>query len=192
MRKASVGLVIVGVAVLLLAGGFALSELSGGSGSGSARSGLTNPASLSPAEAPAIGSVEADKGPADSSGYSADKSLAPQATGAPAAQAGTIGGASASATAGGAGGNTPALPEILDRKIVRNATLELTVDDVAAAVQKVENAAQAAGGFVSGSNFSVQELPKPAGASKDEPPPTRQTATVTIRVPADQYASVIT
>ena len=54
-----------------------------------------------------------------------------------------------------AGGSDQSLPQVQDRKIVRNATLDLQVDNVTAAVQQIEDAAGAAGGFVSSSNVFV-------------------------------------
>lgn len=80
---------------------------------------------------------------------------------------------------------------LIDRKIIRNATVEITVDDVLAAVKKVEDAAQAAGGFVSSSTVNVQDLPRPAGWPPERPAPKRQTATVTVRVPAESFTSVM-
>src|SRR3989337_4421453 len=50
--------------------------------------------------------------------------------------------------AAGGDGSLP-LPQLVDRKIIRTATLELEVEDVGGAVQKVESVAVAAGGFVS-------------------------------------------
>lgn len=77
-----------------------------------------------------------------------------------------------------------ALPSLLDRQIIRTATVELTVGDVAGTMQLIENAATTAGGFVSGSSLSVE-----AGSQdKDNP---RQRGTITVRVPADRYASVM-
>lgn len=90
----------------------------------------------------------------------------------------------------GASADTGLAPAI-DRKIVRRATVQITVDDVTSAVQQVEDAARSAGGFVSSSNISVEDLPKPPDARPDEPPPKRQTATVTLRVPAESYDSVL-
>ncbi len=94
------------------------------------------------------------------------------------------------ASTGGASGEA-GLPPAADRKIVRRATVQITVDDVTSAVQQVEDAARSAGGFVSSSNISIEDLPKPPDAQPDEPPPKRQTATVTLRVPADSYDSVL-
>lgn len=88
-----------------------------------------------------------------------------------------------SATEAGAEASLPQ-PAVAERKITRTATLELTVDEVAAAVQKVESAALSAGGFVSASTvFTAQE--------PEENERQRQTATVTIRVPAEAYPSVM-
>jgi Domain of unknown function (DUF4349) len=69
---------------------------------------------------------------------------------------------------------------------VRNATLDLNVENVAAAVQQVEDAAGAAGGFVSSSNVFVSNTDN-TGDSVER----TQTASVTIRVPADAYSSVM-
>ncbi len=49
----------------------------------------------------------------------------------------------------------PQLSGLLDRKIIRTATLDLTVEDVAGGMQEVERIANAAGGFVSGSSLSL-------------------------------------
>ena len=86
------------------------------------------------------------------------------------------------------GDNDQALtqPQVQDRKIVRNATLDLQVENVAAAVQQVEDAAGAAGGFVSSSNVFVSNTDN-AGDSVER----TQTASVTVRVPADAYSSVM-
>lgn len=104
-------------------------------------------------------------------------------------------GVAPSAEAGGspAGGGPQALSStgLIDRKIIRNATVEITVDDVLAAVKHVEDAALAAGGFVSSSTVNVQDLPRPQGSDPDQPTPKRQTATVTLRVPAESFASVM-
>ncbi len=92
-----------------------------------------------------------------------------------------------------AGGGQPALPlpQTLDRKIIRTATLEVTMEDVVGAVQRIENAALAAGGFVSASSLTAEQLPRPEGSDPSEPPPKRQRATVTVRVPAEAYGTVM-
>lgn len=75
------------------------------------------------------------------------------------------------ATTPGFGGG--ALPALLDRKIIRTATLSLDVEAVSEKFEDVSNIALGAGGFVSSSTFGNR------GES--------QTASVTIRVPADVY-----
>jgi hypothetical protein len=73
----------------------------------------------------------------------------------------------------GAGFDNGALPALLDRKIIRTATLSLDVDAVSQKFEDISNIALGAGGFVSSSTFGNR------GAS--------QTASVTIRIPADVY-----
>ena len=131
---------------------------------------------------------------------SADENAVPQPAGAPAPDASlvpgsTSGGGGGAAGVGGqaSGGGGPAplpLPQLADRKIIRTATLELTVEDVAGAVQEVESAALGAGGFVAGSSLTIENPPAPA-TPDEEPPPQRQRASVTIRVPAAAYAGVM-
>jgi hypothetical protein len=70
-----------------------------------------------------------------------------------------------------------ALPAMLDRKIIRTATLSVNVDAVSEKFEEMSNIALGAGGFVSSSSFGNR------GES--------QTASVTIRVPADQYDSTL-
>lgn len=102
---------------------------------------------------------------------------------APAADEAPAGGVSTDKSVEDSGGE--ALPSTTDRKIVRTATLELSVEDVGGAVQEIDTIATTAGGFVSGS--SVSTLP---GDGDDDTPRT-QTATITIRVPSDAYAGVM-
>ena len=90
---------------------------------------------------------------------------------------------------GGEGGGL-SLPQLVDRKIIRTATLELEVEAVGAAVQEVESIAVAAGGFVSRSSVFIEEPPE-LGGEGDVAPRRTQTATVTIRVPAEVYGSVM-
>jgi len=92
-------------------------------------------------------------------------------------------------TSGGLGGpssgeTNPQLQGLLDRKIIRTATLDVTVEDVAGGMQEVERIANNAGGFVSGSSLSVIN-------PQDDDEERRQTGTVTIRVPSETYASVM-
>jgi len=86
------------------------------------------------------------------------------------------------------GGSDQSLPQanVQDRKIVRNATLNLQVENIAAAVQQIEDAAGAAGGFVSSSNVFVSNTEETVDSAERT-----QTASVTIRVPADAYSSVM-
>lgn len=107
---------------------------------------------------------------------------------------GTVAASGGPATGAPAGdGVAPPLPQLLDRKIVRNATIGLGVEDVGAAVQSVESIALGAGGFVSSSSVFIEEPPQPLPLPEEdaEPPERTQTASVTIRVPAAAYASVM-
>jgi hypothetical protein len=100
-------------------------------------------------------------------------------------QAGGVGSTGGGGTAGPSGGGTdPQLQGLLDRKIIRTATLSLTIEDVAGGMQEVERIANTAGGFVSGSSLSVIN---PDSDEKER----RQTGIVTIRVPSEAYTSVM-
>ena len=129
--------------------------------------------------------------PQDGNNYSVDADRAAEdAAPAPAP------GAGGPSAAGGVGGGTSSLPalQVLDRKIIRDATLDVTVDDVPTAVQAVENATVGVGGFVSSSSLTVETPPDPI-VSPDSPQPTpapeRQRATVQVRVPAEAYPGVL-
>ena len=87
----------------------------------------------------------------------------------------------------GLGGGTLSL--IIDRKIIRTATIELTVDDVPGAIERIEIAAAAAGGFVSGSSLTIEQQPPPDDPEEEQE--IRQRGNITIRVPAESYASVM-
>jgi hypothetical protein len=73
--------------------------------------------------------------------------------------------------------NNSALPQMLDRQIIRTALLTVNVEAVSQKFEEVSNIALGAGGFVSSSTFGN------TGES--------QTASVTIRVPSDQYDATI-
>jgi len=120
----------------------------------------------------------------DQAGSNALPALAPEAK--PNADSDSVQnlGRAADTVGAGATGSNLSPASLIDRKIVRTATLELSVEDVGAAVQKVENAALVAGGFVSGSNVSTE-------SDSGDDAQKRQRATVTIRVPAEAYASVM-
>lgn len=82
-------------------------------------------------------------------------------------------------TANGADGS---LATALDRKIIFNATLTLEARDVTSTFNLASRIATNAGGFVEKSTFSGGE-----GSSGD----TKRTASLTIRVPAEQYQSTL-
>ena len=82
-------------------------------------------------------------------------------------------------TANGANGS---LATALDRKIIFNATLTLEARDVTSTFNLASRIATNAGGFVEKSTFSGGE-----GSSGD----TKRTASLTIRVPAEQYQSTL-
>ncbi len=66
-----------------------------------------------------------------------------------------------------------ALPPTLDRKIIQTATLSITTDEVSKKFEDVGNIAAASGGFIASSSFGT--------ASE------KQTASITIRVPGENY-----
>jgi hypothetical protein len=70
----------------------------------------------------------------------------------------------------------------LERKITRTANLEVSVDNVLESVQKVEDIAITAGGFVSNSSLAVTSAEEGNGI---------ETATVKIRIPAEAYTDVL-
>jgi len=90
------------------------------------------------------------------------------------------------ATAGvgsvGSAGGDGSVASVLDRKITRTASLEVSVDNVLESVQKVEEIALIAGGFVSNSSLAVT-----SAEEGDE----IETALVKIRVPAEAYTDVL-
>jgi hypothetical protein len=102
--------------------------------------------------------------------------------GAPDEAAGVLEGFSEDAVAHESGpiGAGSGLPSVSDRKITRDATLRLRVDDITGAVTRVEDIAAEFGGFVSSSDVAV------SGEDEDD-----QTASIRIRVPATSYTTVI-
>ena len=72
-------------------------------------------------------------------------------------------------------------PLTVDRKIIRNADIQIESDAPADAQQKIEAIAQSYGGFVVESQQSMS----------DERAATRDIVTVTVRVPAEKFASAI-
>ena len=118
----------------------------------------------------------------------ADSDGAPRDAAVPAT--GGTGGVAVASLGGGTdsfGGGTLSL--IIDRKIIRTATIELTVDDVPGAIERIEIAAAAAGGFVSGSSLTIEQQPPPDDPEEEQE--IRQRGNITIRVPAESYASVM-
>ena len=191
---------LIGVLAVVLTVGLLASLLSGGT-------------SADPRDSTTLGFLNTgadsdDSGPAATSSpesYSADladdanrdKSIAQTAAsntiGVPASGGTTGGGPDGSVgSVGGATfeslGNSP-LSLFIDRKIIRTATIELTVGDVPGAIQRIETATAAAGGFVSGSSITIEQQPPPD--DPDEEQEIRQRGTITIRVPAESYASVM-
>lgn len=73
---------------------------------------------------------------------------------------------------------------LLDRKIIRTATIKMTVENVLTGMQEVEQIAANAGGFVSGSDLAIEN-------PQDDESERRQIATVTIRVPNTAYGTVM-
>ena len=112
----------------------------------------------------------------------------PEAPGAPAGVEAEAGESDAAVSGGAEDGSLP-LPQ-LDRKIVRTGRLELQVEKVSAAVTEVEDVAEAAGGWVSASTVFIDK-PATSDAEDDQTPKRTETATVTIRVPAEAYRSVV-
>jgi hypothetical protein len=84
---------------------------------------------------------------------------------------------SAGAVAGGSAPDSEPMAALDDRKIVQTATLKLQVDEVGASFEEVGRIATAAGGFIASSNFAL--------LGED------QVASLTIRVPAERYQSVL-
>lgn len=89
------------------------------------------------------------------------------AGGAPAPSTGT--------TAGGAGGGP--LPALLDRKLIRTATMQVETDAVSQKFEEIGNIAVSSGGLVFSSSF---------GNDGDS-----QTASITLRVPGERYQEVL-
>jgi len=79
----------------------------------------------------------------------------------------------------GGGGGAPASIGTLDRKIVFNATLNLSAKDVGASFNAVSRIATSAGGFVEKSSFN--------GSAAEA----KRAAMLTLRVPVDQYQGVL-
>ena len=168
---------LAGLLAVVLAVGFLVGQLSDGTGGGP-----TGDDALG-LNADGVGE-SGDAGPAPP--FAANFSSVDLPEDANRAAAG-VGGGGADGTVDSVGGPTQTL--FIDRKIIRTATIELTVDDVPGAVQRIETATAAAGGFVAGSSITVEQQPPPD--DPDEEQEIRQRGTITIRVPAESYTSVM-
>jgi Domain of unknown function (DUF4349) len=113
------------------------------------------------------------EGSADRNG-SGDKAAAGEAT--------AVASASAAAVAVPDTGSNPALAAAFDRKIIFNASLTLEARDVTSSFNLASRIAANAGGYVEKSSFS-------GGSSSDAT--SSRSASLTLRVPADQYQSVL-
>jgi hypothetical protein len=124
--------------------------------------------------------VKAANGPAISTAGDSSVLAIP----APAGIEAPVGSADTGSTNTAANGSASVSNSLVDRKIERQATLYITVDDVAGAVTRIEAAAGAAGGFISQETITQATT---SGSSE----PKRQQATVQIRVPAEKYTAVM-
>ena len=177
MRKFNViAVAVVASLVVVIAGTVAVSRLSDGDGGAEARPGRTDGetsgALVSDRDEPALQGAPPGQSPYGDDGAAVNGGEQP----------------AAGDVAEGPGGLP--LPQTVGRKIVRTASLTLAVEDVGASVQKVESIATAAGGFVSESSVFVE--PEPPAPSEDGTERRKtETASVTVRVPAETYASVM-
>jgi hypothetical protein len=85
--------------------------------------------------------------------------------------------ADGAAVVGDDGSANQALPDVLDRKIIQNTTVDLEVEEVSRTFQDIMNIALTAGGHVASSSFSNDD--------------DQQIADLTIRVPAEQHQQVL-
>jgi Domain of unknown function (DUF4349) len=122
--------------------------------------------------------VKTVNGPAIAAAADSSAQAVPAPALAPGGSAGTTG------TNTAANGAPSISSSLVDRKIERQATLDITVDDVAGAVGRIEAAAGAAGGFISQETITQATT---SGSNDTK----RQQATVQIRVPAEQYTAVM-
>jgi len=127
----------------------------------------------------AQGGVDGDDAFGEKGAANSTEAAAPEEAPRPAADSAAGGGAL------GPGGNPAALQSI-DRKIIQTASLQLQVNEVGVGFEEVGRIATAAGGFVASSSFSYQDF------GDDDDREQRQVASVTIRVPAEVYSSVLT
>jgi hypothetical protein len=147
---------------------------------GGGGSATTNPLALATSAPDLFKSISGVSG--DSSTTTAGTLNLPAGAALPAAA--PITGSSGASASDASGGSSSVSNSLVDRKIERQATLDITVDDVAGAVTRIEAAAGAAGGFISQETITQATT---SGSSDTR----RQQATVQIRVPAEKYAAVM-
>jgi hypothetical protein len=183
----TLGVVVVAIGAILL-----LTELTDGSSDNAAVGTLqaqTKRAGLGAEDAHQSQPPEALEDPVTS--YDADGNFVYPTDGGGAGGPATGGTGGGDAAGGGSGEVAPPLPALVERKLVRNATVALEVESVASVVGQVEAIALAAGGFVASSSVFVEEPPEPREDGV-EPPERTESATLTIRVPSSEYTSVLT
>jgi len=153
---------------LLLIGGGAVIALA--LAIGALNGGGEMPVERDAADVDSFGSAEPDSGDPVRSVTSEEKAAV---TGIAPVMPNAAGGATSSS-----GGGTNAAPSLQDdRKIVQTASMRLSVEEVGASFEDVGRVASAAGGFIASSSFSNQG--------------DAQVASLTIRVPAAEYQSVL-
>lgn len=165
------------LAILVAVTGLAAIGLFAASNDGGTSSGI--------ASIPDSGGLESTKGfpsSQDLSGTAERSSAGSTAKDAAPAAPSTAGGTSAN-TYGttGSDGSGSTLPSLLDRKVILNATLGLGVNDVAAAFSEASRLTRSSGGYVEKSSYTGSD----AADTK------QHAASLTLRVPADQYDSLL-
>ena len=147
------------IAILAATGYFATGQKSTG---GTSRSGEAATLALGASQKSASSRPAAEGAPAQPS-VAADSYGATTATGAPPAT-----------------GTDTSLPSLLDRQIILNGSLALSVSDVSAAFDEASRLARVYGGYVEKSSFAAS-----AQAAN------QKSATLRLRVPSDQYDALL-
>ena len=177
---------LAGLLAVILVIGFAVNQATGDSGNGpqtqelalAQSQGATGNGEI---ESPAYNAATTgdDSLNADSYSLDANVTLPPG-----------VGGAAAAGDTGAESALTQ--PSVIDRQIIRTATVELTMDDVPGTLALIETAATGAGGFVAASSLNVETVTTPPSEDdREDETEVRQTGTVSIRVPAENYPSVM-
>jgi len=173
---------LAGLLAVVLAVGLLVSQLSGGTSADPTDNVLLGFSGSDGERSDDFPSVPSTGGGAFSEDSANSLSEAPNSDGSP-----STGGVGASAVPNSGGNAAQTL--FIDRKIIRTATIELTVDDVPGAIQRIENATAAALGFVASSSIIIEQQPPPDDPEEEQE--IRQRGTITIRIPAESYASVM-